>query len=77
MFGDAFVCEDSSTAKKLAFDPMVNMLCVTVDGDVYSPAGTLSGGSDSTEKMSVLKRSKELGKLEEELRYTDHKLHEF
>ncbi len=37
VFGEAFVCEDSETAKKLAFDPRVNMLCVTIEGDVYSP----------------------------------------
>jgi structural maintenance of chromosome 2 len=37
VFGEAFVCEDNETARKLAFDPRVNMQCVTLEGDVYSP----------------------------------------
>jgi len=74
VFGEAFVCEDSETAKKLAFDPRVNMLCVTLEGDVYSPHGTLSGGSGSTSGLEILKKVKDLNKLEEELRYAEHKL---
>lgn len=46
VFGDAFVCEDSETAKKVAFDQRVRMRCITLDGDTYSPNGILSGGND-------------------------------
>lgn len=74
MFGGAFVCEDGETAKKLAFDPRVNMICVTLEGDVYSPNGSLSGGSSSGGGHEILKKVKELNKLEEELKYADHKL---
>ena len=45
-FGDVFICEDNETAKKVAYDPRVRMRCVTLDGDVYSPNGVLTGGND-------------------------------
>lgn len=76
VFGDAFVCETAEVAKKLAFDPRVQMNCVTLEGDFYSPAGTLSGGSASSLSggTDVLKKVKNLMKLEEEFRYCDQKL---
>lgn len=74
VFGDSFICEDNETAKKLAFDPRVNMTCVTLEGDVYSPSGTLSGGSSTN--TEILKKVKDLNKYEEELRYAEHKLTE-
>ena len=46
IFGDVFVCDDSDTAKKVAFDPRVGMRCVTLDGTVYEPCGLISGGSE-------------------------------
>lgn len=76
VFGDSFVCHDNETAKKLAFDPRVGKQCVTLEGDVYSPSGTLSGGSSSNQGQDLLKKMKDLSKLEEELRYTEHKLQE-
>ena len=44
-FGSTFVCQDSSTAKKLAFHKDVASRCVTLDGDDFNPSGTLTGGS--------------------------------
>lgn len=71
------MCEDNDTARKLSFDPRVNMNCVTLEGDVYSPNGTLSGGSSSNENSEdLLKNVKDLNKFEEELRYAEHKLQE-
>ena len=46
VFGDAFICEDTEIAKKVAYDPRVRMRCITLDGDTYSPNGTLTGGAD-------------------------------
>lgn len=74
VFGDAFICEDNETAKKVAFDPRVRMRCVTLEGDVYNPAGVISGGSSSENGIELLKKVKELIRLEEELRYVDNKL---
>jgi structural maintenance of chromosome 2 len=76
VFGDAFICDDNETAKKVAFDPRVRMRCVTLEGDVYNPSGVLSGGSSGDSGMELLKKVKELYKLEEELRYVEHKLQE-
>nr|WJN25075.1 condensin complex subunit [Farysia itapuensis] len=45
VFGNTLICADSATAKRVTFDNAVRMKSVTLDGDVYDPAGTLSGGS--------------------------------
>jgi len=45
VFGSTLVCADPETAKKVTFDPAIRMKSVTLEGDVYDPAGTLSGGS--------------------------------
>ena len=56
VFGDAFICEDTETAKKVCFDPRVRMRCVTLDGDTYNPSGVLTGGNDnSPQGVCILK----------------------
>ena len=45
VFGSTLICADAETAKKVTFDKAVNLKSVTLDGDVYDPSGTLSGGS--------------------------------
>ena len=45
VFGSTLVCADAETAKQVTFDPSVRMKSVTLEGDIYDPAGTLSGGS--------------------------------
>lgn len=45
VFGKSFVCKDSATAQKVAFAPNVRSVCVTLEGDVFNPSGTLTGGS--------------------------------
>ncbi|KAK2746687.1 Structural maintenance of chromosomes protein 2 [Myotisia sp. PD_48] len=45
VFGNTLICHDAATAKKVTFDPSVRMKSVTLEGDVYDPSGTLSGGS--------------------------------
>lgn len=49
IFGNALLCDGPKTAKLLAFDPRVNIKCVTQDGDVYDPSGILSGGAAAFE----------------------------
>lgn len=43
--GGAFICEDQRMAEAVAFNPEVRVRCVTIDGDVFDPQGTISGGS--------------------------------
>jgi len=45
VFGSCFVCQDTLSAKKLAFTREVGARCVTWDGDDFNPSGTLTGGS--------------------------------
>jgi structural maintenance of chromosome 2 len=47
VFGGSFVCQDTGSAKKLAFTKEVSTRCVTLDGDDFNPSGTLTGGSRS------------------------------
>ncbi len=50
VFGRTIVCKGSLHAKKIAFsdDASVVAHCVTYDGDVFDPSGTLTGGSNGT-----------------------------
>ena len=76
VFSDSFVCEDAETAKKVAFDPRVRMRCVTLDGDTYNPSGILKGGADVNEGPSILSKVREIQRLEEEQKFSEHKLQE-
>lgn len=60
VFGSTLVCRDAATAKKVTFDAAVRLKSVTLDGDVYDPSGTLSGGSSAPAQASVLLRMQEL-----------------
>ncbi len=65
VFGSAFICEDKDAACTVAFDSRIGCKAVTVDGDVYEPSGTLSGGS-SASGSSILSRLCEYNKLRSE-----------
>jgi structural maintenance of chromosome 2 len=45
IFGSTLICADKDSAQKVTFDPSIRMKSVTLEGDVYDPSGTLSGGS--------------------------------
>ena len=63
VFGSTLVCRDAATAKRVTFDAAVRMKSVTMDGDVYDPAGTLSGGSaPSSGSHSVLLRMQDVAR---------------
>ncbi|MCJ1292112.1 Structural maintenance of chromosomes protein 2 [Xylographa carneopallida] len=66
VFGSTLVCEDAETAKRVTFDPSVRMKSVTLEGDVYDPSGTLSGGSPSN-SSGVLVTLQRLNALNKEL----------
>jgi len=75
VFGSTLVCEDAETAKKVTFDPAVRMKSVTLEGDVYDPSGTLSGGS-SPNSSGVLVTLGKLNELMKELKGLELKLSE-
>ena len=45
VFSDTLICDDAESAKRVTFNRDVGVRSVTLEGDVYDPSGTLSGGS--------------------------------
>jgi structural maintenance of chromosome 2 len=66
VFGNTFVCPDAESARKVTFHKDIRLRSVTLDGDVYDPSGTLSGGSKPT-SSGVLVKVQELKEIEREL----------
>ncbi|KAL8751495.1 MAG: hypothetical protein Q9184_006052 [Pyrenodesmia sp. 2 TL-2023] len=66
VFGSTLVCQDAETAKRVTFDPLVRMKSVTLEGDVYDPSGTLSGGS-SPNSSGILVTLQKLNAITTEL----------
>ena len=75
VFGSTLVCDDAETAKRVTFDPAVRMKSVTLEGDVYDPSGTLSGGS-SPNSSGVLVTLQKLNALTRDLKAKEHHLNE-
>lgn len=73
VFGTTLICEDAETAKKVTFDPSVRMKSVTLEGDVYDPSGTLSGGS-APNSSGVLVLLQKLNDLTRQLGEKEHSL---
>ncbi|MCJ1356867.1 MAG: Structural maintenance of chromosomes protein 2 [Icmadophila ericetorum] len=75
VFGSILVCDDAETAKRVTFDPAVRMKCVTLEGDIYDPSGTLSGGS-SPSSSGVLVTLQKLNGITKELNAKENALGE-
>ncbi|KAI4116567.1 MAG: hypothetical protein LQ338_007687, partial [Usnochroma carphineum] len=73
VFGSTLICQDAETAKRVTFDPSVRMKSVTLEGDVYDPSGTLSGGS-SPNSSGVLVTLQKLNAIMTELRAREDEL---
>lgn len=73
VFGSTLVCEDAETAKRVTFDAAVRLKSVTLEGDVYDPSGTLSGGS-APNSSGVLVTLQKLNQLSSELRARENEL---
>ena len=66
VFGDTFICADKQSAQAVTFNKNVGVKSVTLEGDVYDPSGTLSGGA-APSSGGVLVRLQELRGLEMEI----------
>ena len=75
VFGSTLICDGPETAKQVTFDPAVRLKSVTLEGDVYDPAGTLSGGS-APNTSGVLVTLQKLNKLTEQLESKERSLQE-
>ena len=71
VFGSTFICKDSETAKQVTFSKEIGgARSVTLEGDVYEPSGTLSGGAAPT-SSGILVKVQDL--LEAEIRLDEAK----
>lgn len=66
VFGQVFVVTDMASGMKVAFDKRITRKCITLDGDVVDPMGTLSGGAPAR-GSSVLSVVSELCVTQNEL----------
>ncbi|XP_072466568.1 structural maintenance of chromosomes protein 2 isoform X1 [Notamacropus eugenii] len=73
VFGTTLVCDTLDNAKKVAFDKRIMTKTVTLDGDVFDPSGTLSGGA-RPQNASVLIQAQELRTIQEELKVKENEL---
>ncbi|KAF1980253.1 RecF/RecN/SMC protein [Bimuria novae-zelandiae CBS 107.79] len=74
VFGNTFICEDAASAKLVAFGgPRTRS--VTLDGDVYDPQGTLSGGS-APQSSGVLITLQKFNEIVSELQSQEKQLAE-
>ena len=59
VFNDTLICDDVASAQAVTFARNVGVRSVTLDGDVYEPSGTMSGGA-APSGYDVLVRAQEL-----------------
>ncbi|KAK9172958.1 RecF/RecN/SMC N terminal domain protein [Cryptosporidium meleagridis] len=62
-FGHTIICEDENIAKMVTFNPGILARTVTLNGDIYDPSGTLSGGSVPNNQRSILSAYKQYNNL--------------
>lgn len=73
VFGSTLVCSDSTAAERVTFNKTVNARSVTLDGVVFDPAGTLTGGS-RPQAASLLEQLQRLNGMKDQLAEEKHKL---
>lgn len=75
IFGSVFITKDPNTSKTITFNPNIRARSVTLDGDVYDPSGTLSGGS-RRQGGSILLTIQSYNKLSSEIKMLQNDLQE-
>jgi structural maintenance of chromosome 2 len=66
VFGRSFVCKNAKVAEAVTYHKDIKTKCVTLDGDIFQPSGTLSGGS-RPQSASVLERLQALHDAQKQL----------
>ncbi|KAF8346307.1 condensin complex subunit SMC2 [Amanita rubescens] len=74
VFSDTLICDDAESAKRVTFHREVGVRSVTLQGDVYDPSGTLSGGS-APSGSGVLIQVQKLLEVESRLNEARRNLH--
>ena len=68
LLGRTVVVKDMDTAINLAKKDKYSFRIVTLQGDIISSTGSISGGSVQTKSVNILGRSREIEELEKELK---------
>lgn len=68
LLGRTVVVKDMDTAISLAKKDKYSFRIVTLQGDIISSSGSISGGSVSTKTVNILGRSREIEELEKDLK---------
>ncbi|EIW72205.1 nuclear condensin complex protein [Tremella mesenterica] len=63
VFGDTFICANKEAAQAVTFNKAIGVKSVTLEGDVYDPSGTLSGGA-APNSSGILVKVQELKQIE-------------
>ena len=66
VFGDTLICADKEAAQAVTFNKDIRAKSVTLEGDVYDPSGTLSGGA-APNSSGILVKVQELKGIETEI----------
>lgn len=66
IFGRTLICRDMDMARKVTFNDKIKTRSVTLDGDVFDPQGTLTGGAKS-KSSGILTRLSELREAQDRL----------
>ena len=64
VFSDTLICDDAASAQAVTFSREVGVRSVTLDGDVYEPSGSMSGGA-APSGSGILVRAQEVRAAEE------------
>ena len=75
IFGTTLICNSSEVAKKLAFHPEIRTKCVNLEGDVFDPSGSLTGGSN-IRANSILNKVQEYNLLQDKIKSIKQKNNE-
>ncbi|XP_066993531.2 structural maintenance of chromosomes protein 2 [Anabrus simplex] len=73
VYGPTFICPNMNVAKQVAFHPRIMKKCITYDGDIADPAGTLSGGAPE-QGEPVMLMVRQLNNYKEELQQKERTL---
>eukprot|EP01126_Amoeba_proteus_P002161 TRINITY_DN10677_c0_g1_i2.p1 TRINITY_DN10677_c0_g1~~TRINITY_DN10677_c0_g1_i2.p1 ORF type:complete len:678 (-),score=174.08 TRINITY_DN10677_c0_g1_i2:1235-3268(-) len=82
VFGTTLVCHSSDDAKQVTFHKTIKTRSVTIEGDLFDPVGTLTGGSkpEGSNLLAAIHELRQLQKhlqaLKEELSLVERELNE-
>ena len=74
LLGRTLIVENMDTAIQIAKQNSYSFRIVTLDGDIVSNTGAITGGSIQTKTVNILGRSREIESLEKELKEINNKI---